>query len=391
MCPLASGKRRNLTSVPDTIATWQMVQPATRSTATGEALPGRFELVEIPVPGLAPGEVLVEIAGCGVCQTDLGFFYDGIPTVSKPPLTLGHEISGTVVAGEAAWLGKEVLIPALMPCGQCSPCRTGRGNHCLTPKMPGNSTGIYGGFSSHIPVPGRNLCEIKNRKTIPLEHLAAVAVTVATAFQAARRASVMVGDNVIVIGAGEMGPFIVQMVKALGAGTVMVMDIVETRLQKMLTCGADVVTNATGKTPEKMVAEVKHLRETKGLPAFGWKIFEATGTKFSQETALALLGKAGKLILVASGTTTVEYDMSHIIALDAEIIGSRECPPEDYPQVLDMVTSGKIVLSPFVQTRPMSWIREVFAEAHTSPPDKHFLLTADDLGLDDSPEPKSCR
>ena len=380
-----------MTAVPDKIVTWQMVQPATRDRETGKTIPGRLELVEIPVPDLTAGEVLVEIAGCGVCQTDLGFFYDGIPTVNKPPLTLGHEISGTVVAGETSWLGKEVLIPADMPCGQCSLCRTGRGNLCITPKIPGNSTGVYGGFSSHIPVPGSNLCEIKNRKTIPLEHLAAVADTVATAFQAVRRASIAVGDNVIVVGAGGMGPFIVQMVKALGAGTVMVVDIVETRRQKMLTYGAAFVTNATGKAPKEMAAEMKHLRKTRGLPAFGWKIFEATGTKSGQETAFALLGKAGKLILTASGAATVEYSMSHFIAMDAEIIDTLRCLPEDYPQVLDMVISGKIALSPFVQTRPMSWIRKVFAEARTTPPDKHILLTADDLGLEDSPEPKSCR
>ncbi len=380
-----------MTSVPDKIATWQMVQPATRRQDTGEMIPGRFELLEIPVPELALGEVLVEIAGCGVCQSDLGFFYDGIPTVSKPPLTLGHEISGTVVAGETSWLGKEVLIPAIMPCGQCPLCQTGCGNLCPTPKTPGNSTGIYGGFSSHIPVPGSNLCEIKNRKTIPLEHLAAVADTVGTAFAAARQASITAGDNVVVIGAGEIVPFIIQMARAFGAESVMVVDFVETRSQKIRTWGADVITNTKGKAPKEIAVEVKHIQKAKGLPAFGWKIFEATGTKFGLETALALLGKAGKLLLIASATATVEYAMSHSVAMDAEIIGSRGCPPEDYPLVLDMVTSGEIVLSPFVQTRPMSWIREVFAEARISPPDKHILLTADDLGFEDSPEPKSCR
>ena len=63
-----------MTAVPDKIVTWQMVQPATRDRETGKTIPGRLELVEIPVPDLTAGEVLVEIAGCGVCQTDLGFF-----------------------------------------------------------------------------------------------------------------------------------------------------------------------------------------------------------------------------------------------------------------------------------------------------------------------------
>ena len=139
-----------MATIPEKILTWQMVQPTVRDRETGEVTPGKIEKAELPVPALGPGEVLVEVAGCGVCHTDLGYFYDGVPTVSKPPLTLGHEIAGTVVAGDEAWIGKEVIIPAVMPCRQCILCKTGRGNRCLNQKMPGNSLGIYGGFSSHI-------------------------------------------------------------------------------------------------------------------------------------------------------------------------------------------------------------------------------------------------
>jgi 6-hydroxycyclohex-1-ene-1-carbonyl-CoA dehydrogenase len=164
-----------MAGVPDKIQTWQMVQPTSRDRETKAVTPGKIEKKEIPVPDLKPGEVLVEIAGCGVCHTDLGYFYDGVPTVSKPPLTLGHEISGSVVAGDEDWIGKEVIIPAVMPCRKCILCKTGRGNRCLNQKMPGNSLGPYGGFSSHIPVPSIDLCEVKNRGDIPLAHLAVVA------------------------------------------------------------------------------------------------------------------------------------------------------------------------------------------------------------------------
>jgi len=100
-----------MAGIPDKISTWQMVQPTSRDRETKEVTPGKIEKAEIPVPELKQGEVLVEVAGCGVCHTDLGYFYDGVPTVSKPPLTLGHEISGTVVAGDEGWMGKEVIIP----------------------------------------------------------------------------------------------------------------------------------------------------------------------------------------------------------------------------------------------------------------------------------------
>ena len=94
---------------------------------------------------------------------NLGYFYDGVPTVSKPPLTLGHEISGKVIAGDSKWVGKEVIVPAVMPCNNCPICASGRGNRCLAQKMPGNSLGIYGGFSSHIVVPSADLCAVENK------------------------------------------------------------------------------------------------------------------------------------------------------------------------------------------------------------------------------------
>jgi len=278
-----------------------------------------------------------------------------------------------------------------MPCRQCHLCHTGRGNRCLNQKMPGSSMGIYGGFASHIPVPCRDLCEVKNRQAMPLEHLAVVADAVTTPFQAAQRAALSEGDNVIVIGVGGVGQYIVQTVKALGAATVIAVDIVASRLQTMLAYGADFVVDADGKKPAQISADVKRIRDQEGLPGFGWKIFEASGSRSGQETALDLLSFAGKLVIVGFTTAKVEYALGRLMAYDAEIIGTWGCLPEHYPRVLEMVTSEKIAISPFVLTRPMSWIREVFEQLHTTAQDRRIILTTDDFGLDDSPEPKSCR
>ena len=86
------------------------------------------------------GEVVVRVAGCGVCHTDLGFFYDGVPTRHAFPLTLGHEVAGTVVEagpGAEGWLGKPVVVPAVIPCGVCDACRAGRGAVCPKQIFPG--------------------------------------------------------------------------------------------------------------------------------------------------------------------------------------------------------------------------------------------------------------
>ncbi len=368
-----------MAEIPDKIQTWQMVQPTSRNKETGEVIPGKLERTAIPVPELKPGEVLVEVAGCGVCHTDLGYFYDGVPTVSKPPLTLGQEIAGTVVAGADNWIGKEVIIPAVMPCRQCMLCKTGRGNRCLNQLMPGNSLGLYGGFSSHIPVPGVDLCAVKNRGEIPLSHLAVVADAATTPYQAAKRADLQPGDNVVVIGiTGGVGQYMGQAAKALGSKTVIGIARNPERLKRALSYGADFVISSADKEVKDVVKEFRGLSKEQGLPNYGWKIFEITGVKAGQEMALSLLGFTGKLIVVGFGLQKVEYAIGRLMAFDADIIGTWGCLPEYYPIVLDMVLNKKIDIEPFVETRPMSSIVETFEEVHKAgSPARRIVLTPD--------------
>ncbi len=356
-----------------------MVQPWSRDKETGEKKPGKLERTSIPMPELQPGEVLVEIAGCGVCHTDLGYFYYGVPTVSKPPLTLGHEISGRVVAGEESWIGKEVIVPAVMPCNNCPICAAGRGNRCLAQKMPGNSLGIYGGFSSHIPVPAADLCVIEDRGDMPLEWLAVIADAVTTPYQAAKRADLQEGDRVVITGVtGGVGVYVAQMAKAFGAEVVVGIARNPQKLERALKYGADYVINSTDKSAKDVRNEFRALCKENGLPHnYGWKIFEVTGSKAGQEIALALLSFIGKLIWVGFSTNVNEYSLSRLMAFDAEIIGTWGCLPKYYPAALQMVLDGRIQIEPFVETRPMSTIRETFEEAHAGKLMKRVVLMPD--------------
>jgi 6-hydroxycyclohex-1-ene-1-carbonyl-CoA dehydrogenase len=369
-----------MAEVPDKIQTWQMVEPTTKDKETGSVKPGKLVKASIPVPALKPGEALVKVAGCGVCHTDLGYFYEGVPTVQKPPLTLGHEIAGTIVAGEEKWIGKEVIVPAVMPCRQCFLCKTGRGNRCLVQKMPGNSLEIYGGFSSHIPVPVVDLCEVRNRGSVPLEKLAVVADAATTPYQAAKRANLQPGDNVIIIGVtGGVGVYMCQMAKALGAKTVIGIARNPQKLQRALKYGCNFVISSQDKAIKDLRNEFREICKKNGLEAgFGWKIFEVSGTKAGQDIALEMLSFTGKLIVIGFGMAKNEYSISRLMAFDAEIIGTWGCLPEYYPIVLDMVLSKKIDIDPFVEVRPMSQIAAVFEEVHKAgSPEKRIVLTPD--------------
>jgi 6-hydroxycyclohex-1-ene-1-carbonyl-CoA dehydrogenase len=170
----------------------------------------------------------------------------------------------------------------------------------------------------------------------------------------------------------------VQEAKALGAGTVVAVDIIDERLQRMRSYGADYVINSKGMRPKEVSNELRAIRKRNGLPGYGWKIFEVTGTKPGQEIALELLSFTGKLILIGFGLQKVEYSISRLMAFDAEIIGTWGCLPEYYSIVLEMILNKKIEIEPFVETRPMSSIAETFEEAHKAgSPARRIVLTPD--------------
>jgi len=342
--------------------------------------PGKLAYCETPMPALSAGEALVEIRGCGVCHTDLSYFYMGVPTVNNPPITLGHEISGVVVAADSNDLvGREVIVPALLPCRNCEICRAGRGTRCLKQRMPGNSMEVYGGYASHIPVPANELCIVPERRGIPLEHLAVVADAIATPYHAAQRAELGPGDLVVVIGAaGGVGSFMTQIAKGMGARAVIGIDLNESKLALLSGHGADFTINPKGKSAKEIKEIIKTWCKGENLPAnFGWKIFEVSGTKLGQELALALLSFVGKLIVVGYGTDETSYMMSKLMAFEADMIGVWGCLPEDYPKVLQLCLDGKIALEPFVETRPMSQIEQVFDDAHHGKLKKRVVLTPD--------------
>ncbi len=355
-----------MANVPDKIETWQMTEP------------GKLARVSLDMPELKPGEVVVEIAGCGVCHTDLGYFYDGVPTVTKPPLTLGHEISGTVIAGDDKLEGKEVIVPAVMPCNNCPICAAGRGNRCLAQKMPGNSMDIYGGFSSHIVVPSVDLCVIDDKKGRPLEQFAVIADAATSPYQAAVRADVKPGDLTIVLGTtGGLGVYATQILSAMGAKEVIGIARNQQKLERAMKYGATHTISTVDKSARDVRDAFRGYTKEKGLPGYGWKIFEWTGTAAGQEIALELVSFISVLVIAGYGMQKNEYQLSRLMAFDADIRGTWGCLPEYYPVVLKMALDNKIAIEPFVETRPMSQIQQAFDDVHKGGLDKRIVLIPD--------------
>jgi 6-hydroxycyclohex-1-ene-1-carbonyl-CoA dehydrogenase len=341
--------------------------------------------VKLPPPSLAPNEVLVRVAGCGVCHTDLGFFYDGIRTVKSPPLTLGHEISGFVEdAGSEAknWIGKAVIVPAVLPCGECELCKKGRGAICRQQKMPGNH--IDGGFASHVAVPSRYLCPVavENETTlfensgVTLRELSVVADAVTTPYQAIKNSGLTKGDLAIFVGVGGIGGFGAQIAKALGAAVIAI-DVDDRRLQTLAQFGADATFNPKQIDKKELRKAIQNFASEKSLSPYEWKIFETSGTKAGQELAFSLLTYGATLSVVGFTMDTLELRLSNLMAFDARAIGNWGCDPKFYPEALELVKAGKIQIAPFVQTFPLSEINSVFERVHKRELDKRPILVPD--------------
>ena len=327
------------------------------------------------------GEVVVQVAGCGVCHTDLGFYYDGVPTRHPFPLTLGHEISGVVVEagpGAEGWLGRAVVVPAVIPCGICPACKAGRAAICPKQVFPGCD--VHGGFASHVRVPATGLCPVpalddraRNVAGIDLVALSVVADAVSTPYQAAVRAELGAGDLAVFVGVGGIGGFGVQIAVALGA-TAVAIDVDEERLAQMTRVGAAEALNAKALDQKALRKAVKACADAHGIPTWRTKIFETSGTPAGQVTAFSLLGHGSRLAVVGFTPKTVEVRLSNLMAFDAVAQGNWGCVPELYPPAVDLVLSGKIALEPFVERRPLASINEVFAEVHAGGVRRRIVL-----------------
>ena len=325
-----------------------------------------------------PGEVIVAVAGCGVCHTDLGYFYDGVRTNHALPLTLGHEISGRVVAcgaGAEGWQGKAVIVPAVLPCGECDLCQRGLGTICRQQKMPGND--IQGGFASHIVVPGRGLCEVDEarlaRAGLTLAEVSIVADALTTPYQAVQRAGVAPGSLAIVVGVGGVGGYCVQIARAFGA-TVVAIDVDDDKLAAVAGHGAALTLNSRTMDGRALKGAIAAFAKDKGLRTTEWIIFECSGTAPGQTTAYGLLVHGATLSVVGFTMDKVELRLSNLMAFDARAIGNWGCPPESYPAALDLVLDGKVQIKPFVQVEPLDEINRIFTGVHERAIKKRAVL-----------------
>lgn len=326
-----------------------------------------LEQQRITASGPGAGEVVVQVAGCGVSHADLAFVHHGIPPRHRLPLVLGHEISGWVRATgqgvDATLVDCPVVVPSTLPCGECDLCRVGRRTICRQQVMPGNDR--HGGYASHVVVPGRFVCRVPERvlATHDLWELAPVAEAVSTPFQAVRRSGLQAGELAVVIGIGGVGVHAVQIAAAVGA-RVLALDVNPTKLRQALVAGAAEALSVAGLKVKDIRELVRDRAEALGVSPHAWRIFEASGTKAGQEAAFALLGYGGSLAVIGYAQDRVTVALSSVVTYDAEVRGTWSADPQLYPEILSWIGAGRLRLRPFVERHPLGRINDVFDAVH---------------------------
>lgn len=313
-----------------------------------------LKIEEVPTPTPGPGEVLVKVAACGLCHTDLHYIDHGVPTFKKPPLILGHEISGSIAAlgsGVDSWKeGEHVLLPAVYGCGQCIMCRTGRENICEHMVMFGNN--VDGGYAQYVLAPAKDA--IRLPEEIPLVEGAIIADAVTTPYHAVvNRGQVRPGDRVVVFGCGGVGLNLVQIAAAMGAWVIAV-DILDEKLEWARRLGAQATINA--RQVERVDKEVRKLSD--GGADIG---FEAIGNPVTQAQTFASLRSGGRFVVVGYSDKPMTLDTGRVMYREMEIVGSLGCRAVDYPRVLELARQGKIKVKELVTARfPLEEINTAF-------------------------------
>lgn len=313
-----------------------------------------LKIEEVPTPTPGAGELLIKTAGCGVCHTDLHYIDHGVPTFKKPPLILGHEPSGTV-AGVGAGVkkfseGDRVLVPAVLTCGICEACRTGRENICESMVMFGNN--IDGAYAEYFIAPAKDTFNMPDE--IPLAEGSIIADAISTPFHAVKnRAEVKPGSSVVVLGCGGVGINIVQVATAVG-GSVIAVDISNEKLEWAKKFGA--VATINPKEDEKWTKTVKKMTGGGADVAI-----EAIGNPATIESAFNSLRVGGRLVVLGYTHEKISLNAGKIMYHEMEVVGSLGCRPVDYPKLIEMCRLGRIKVAELVTGKfPLEKINDAF-------------------------------
>lgn len=318
---------------------------------------GQIRLEEAPARVPGPGEAVVRVRACGVCGSDLHSFQNRWP---QPPVVPGHEVAGTVEAvGDGVSnvkVGDAVALEPFVSCGECRPCRSGQYNVCTRHEFI--SWHRDGGFADQMVVPARCLLALPEG---PAQQYGALVEPLAVAVHGLRRAPLMGGDTVVVLGAGTIGLLAAAAARALGAGRVLLTAKYPHQAAAAEQMGIrEVIRLGEGNPAEATI-------ERAGEEAVD-VVLESVGGAQAIDLAIKVARRGGAISLVGSYVMPPRTPLSEVIGRELRLIGSN-CyglidGRSDFTLAIDLLASGKVDPAPLVTHRvPLASIQEAFETA----------------------------
>jgi L-iditol 2-dehydrogenase len=302
-----------------------------------------LSITDLPRPILGPGEVMIRVAACGICGSDV-HGYDGSSGRRIPPIVMGHEAAGVLAAvGEGVTgyrVGDRVTFDSTVYCGKCEFCQRGEVNLCDRRQVVGVSCSDYrraGAFAEYVTVPERILYRLPDGLSFSD---AAMLEAVSVAIHAVRVANVTGGEAALVIGAGMIGLLILQAAKASGCSRVFVTDIDATRLELARSLGADAVIDSSR---ESLAARVERLTAGRGVDV----ALEAVGRPETVAAGIDCTRKGGTVALVGNIAPEVPIPLQKVVTRQICLQGSCASAGE-YPQAMQWMAEGKIKVAPLI-------------------------------------------
>jgi L-iditol 2-dehydrogenase len=303
----------------------------------------QLEVVDFPKPEIKADEVLVRVAACGICGSDV-HGYDGSTGRRIPPLVMGHEAAGIIehVGNEVSGFqpGERVTFDSTVYCGECDYCRTGRMNLCDNRQVLGVSCGDYrrhGAFAEYVAVPARILSRLP--ANLPLEH-AALIEAVSVAVHAVKRSPPKNDDDIVVVGSGMIGLLVIQVLRHSGCHRLIAVDVDDDRLKLARKLGATDVINAKSEDAASRIMEITGGRGA----AASW---EAVGMSATVQTAIECVRKGGFVTLVGNISPNVEIPLQAVVSREITLYGSCASSGE-YPECIALMASGAVDVTPLI-------------------------------------------
>ncbi len=318
--------------------------------------PGNFEYMDMPMPEPGPGQVRIKVVRAGICQTDNVYVNDG-GFALRPPVILGHEVSGTVDKlgeGVTGWeIGQRVITQTTYHvCGTCRYCKVGEYNHC--PERKGIGSAADGGFAEYCVNWAGSLMALPDE--ITFDQGAVVEPLACGVHSMTERYTVSVNDVVVVLGPGPIGLFTAQAAKSQGAFVIMAgltRDVPRLELAKNV-LGIDRIVNLD---EEDLIEVTKGYTDGYGADV----VVEAAGSRPAVDLAMNVVRRRGVFIPMGVFNNTLDIDFHNIKKKELTVFGSHAQIPTSWEKALKLIARGVINVDPIIShVMPMSQYKEAF-------------------------------